>query len=415
MKKVLMVAFHYPPFFGGTGVHRTLKFSRYLPDHGWQPIILTVHPRAYPQVGRDQLHEILQSIPVKRAFGLDAAKHLSVRGSYLKWMALPDRWISWWLGAVPAGLYLLRKHQPEIIWSTYPIATAHLIALTLHRLTGLPWVADFRDPMTEEDYPRDPALRRVLRCVERWTVARASKVIFTTPSACTFYRRRFPEVPHERFGVIPNGYDDADLDELLLGEPRRIAENRPLRLLHAGVIYREERDPRGFFSALAELKRCGTISASTLHVALRAPSDEQYLAAFLRALDLDDVVSILPAIPHRRALEECAEADALLLIQGASCNRQIPAKVYEYLRLKRPILALTDPRGDTARLLEETGGATILPPDHRAITVSLPGFLAAVRGGTHPRPSHEAVNRFNRRLQAKALANCLLEATRVHV
>src|SRR5215510_13823207 len=99
MNKILMIAFHYPPLRGSSGIQRTLKFSRYLPDYGWQPIILTAKPQAYPQVGEDQLHEIPESVPVIRAFALDTARHLSFRGYYLRRMALPDRWVSWWLGA----------------------------------------------------------------------------------------------------------------------------------------------------------------------------------------------------------------------------------------------------------------------------------------------------------------------------
>ena len=151
MKKVLMIAFHYPPFCGGSGVLRTLKFSHYLPEHGWKPIILSASPRAYSQLGNDQVGGIPASAVVTRGFALDAARHLAIRGRYLKWVAQPDRWASWWLGAVPLGLYLIRRYKPEVIWSTYPIATAHLIGLTLKLMTGIPWIADCRDSMTEDD------------------------------------------------------------------------------------------------------------------------------------------------------------------------------------------------------------------------------------------------------------------------
>src|SRR6266850_1303406 len=90
--KLIMIAFHYPPFQGGSGVHRTLKFSRYLPELGWQPIIITAQPKAYPQIGEEQLKEIPRSVIVERAFALDTARHLSIGGHYLRFMALPDLW-----------------------------------------------------------------------------------------------------------------------------------------------------------------------------------------------------------------------------------------------------------------------------------------------------------------------------------
>src|SRR5689334_24717457 len=103
MKRVLMVVFHYPPWSGGSAVHRTLKFTKYLPEFGWQPIVLTADPRAYPKATINAC-VVPSGIPVTRAFALDTARHLGIGGTYLKCMSLPDRWISWWPGAVTAGL-----------------------------------------------------------------------------------------------------------------------------------------------------------------------------------------------------------------------------------------------------------------------------------------------------------------------
>ena len=110
MQKVLMIAFHYPPFQGGSGVHRTLKFSRYLPGHGWQPVVLSAHPRANPNIGTEQLAEVSKETIVKPAFALDTARHLAVRGRYLRLLALPDQWAIWWLGAV----FKRSKASPKI-------------------------------------------------------------------------------------------------------------------------------------------------------------------------------------------------------------------------------------------------------------------------------------------------------------
>src|SRR6185295_18814484 len=129
-----MVAFHYPPFSGGSGIHRTLKFTQYLPEFGWQPVVLTASRQAYRS--QNGQRAIPQGIEIARAFALDTKRHLSFRGKYLQSLALPDQWVSWWPAAVARGLSLIRRHRPKVIWSTYPIATAHLIGLTLHRLTG---------------------------------------------------------------------------------------------------------------------------------------------------------------------------------------------------------------------------------------------------------------------------------------
>lgn len=400
-----MIAFHYPPYAGGSGVHRTLKFSRYLPDYGWEPLILSADPRAYPQVGYDQVKEIPGTLFVKRAFALDTARHLSVRGFHFRWMSLPDRWASWWFGAVVAGLRAVRRYRPVALWSTYPIATAHLIGLTLHRLTGLPWVADFRDSMTEENYPRDFWSRQCYRWIERKVVQYSSCLFFTAASARRMYLDRYPDLCPERAFCIPNGYDEEDFDEIRDSIRPADPEERPIRLLHAGLIYTDERDPTKFFAALSNLKQRQRINSKIVRIDLRASGSENYYAEMISRFRIADIVRLLPALPYRQALQDCADSDGLLLFQAASCNHQIPAKVYEYLRLRKPILALTPRDGDTAALLIDSGGATIVDlADEETIMSSLPHFIESVRSGTHPLPNMDCTQRYSRMRQAAALA-----------
>ena len=160
VKRVLMIAYHYPPVGVSSGLQRTLKFSTYLPELGWQPSVLTVHPRAYEARRDDQLADVPKGVTVRRAFALDTARHLSIRGRYPLILALPDKWMSWWIGGVLTGLQMIRETRPDVLWSTYPIATAHMIGLTLHGLTGLPWVADCRDSLIDDHHPSNKTVRR---------------------------------------------------------------------------------------------------------------------------------------------------------------------------------------------------------------------------------------------------------------
>ncbi|SRR5581483_4170245 len=407
MPKVLMIAFHYPPFEGGSGVHRTLKFSRYLPENGWQPIVLTANPRAYPKTGVQQLAEIPQNVVVRRAFACDTARHLSVGGRYLRSMALPDQWVSWWCGAVISGLSLIKRYKPSVIWSTYPIATAHLIGLTLKRLTGLPWIADFRDSMTEDHYPRDVWTRRTYLWIERRAVKHAARFVFTASSTRQMYLTRYPALKSENCILIPNGFDDDDFDGIN-SEPSASCHARPVRLLHAGLIYTDDRDPRAFFRAIARLKKEGRVNARELIVDLRASGSEAYYGKLLAELNIDDIVRLLPPLPYREALNDCADADALIILQAGSCDHQIPAKAYEYLRLRKPILALTTSAGDTSALLVQVGGATIIDlADEDEIYRRLPSFIDAVRAKRHELPDPAMVKRFSRKHQTLELSNCL--------
>jgi glycosyltransferase involved in cell wall biosynthesis len=408
--RVLMIAFHYPPCFGSSGVLRTLKFSRYLPVHGWRPTVLSAHPRAYQAVNMAQMGEIPSGVEVIRPFALDSHRHLAIHGKSLGLTALPDQWSSWCLGAVPAGLRLIRAHRPDVIWSTYPIASAHLIGLVLHRLSGIPWVADFRDMMIDEGYPRARSTRAAHRWVERQVVGHARRLIFTAPSTEQLYLDSYPTLSRERCRVIRNGYDEADFADLPSGGPVSDTPDRPIRLVHSGLIYEEERDPRPFFRALARLQRDGIVKTGTLRVDLRAAGSEANFAALIREMGLDHIVRLLPPLPYREALKDSADASAFLVLQGPSCDRQIPAKAYEYMRLGKPILALTTPEGDTARLLAECGGSTIVPLlDENAIYGTLPEFLDALRAHRHPAPDPRLITRYARQSQARELADCLTE------
>lgn len=412
MRGVLMIAFHYPPCFGSSGVLRTLKFSRYLPSRGWLPIVLTADPRAYARTTASQLQDIPAGIEVARTFALDSHRHLAFRGKSLGVTSLPDPWSTWLLSAVPAGLRLIRKHRPHAIWSTFPIPTAHLIGLTLHRLTGVPWVADFRDVMTEDDYPRRAGLRRLYRWIERHVVRRASCVVLTAPSAQRMYLERYPALRPATCRVIANGYDEADFAFRPTEQSSEAMSGRPVRLLHSGIIYEEDRDPRPFFRALARLHREQILAPGVVQVDLRAAGSERYFSSLIDDLNIRDVVRLLPPLDYQEALRDCARADGLLVLQGPSCDRQIPAKTYEYLRLGKPILGLTTPKGDTAAVLSECGGSTIVDLlDEEAVYHALPTFVDSLRRGRHALPDPVKTAQYARHNQAAELAACLAEVS----
>jgi len=408
VKRVLMVAFHFPPLRGSSGIQRALKFAQYLPAQGWQPLVLSAHPRAYLNQGPDQLAEIPPEAVVKRAFALDTGRHLAWRGRYLGFMAWPDRFAGWVLGAVPAGLGMVRKYRPQVLWSTYPIASATLIGLLLHKLTGLPWVIDFRDPMTDTTYPPDPKLRAIWRWIERKAVHNAALVVCNTPSAVVTYTTRYPELPRSRFAMLENGYDEENFRNAAQAPAAARAPGQPFTLIHSGIIYPSERDPVPLMRALGELKASGAIDASQLHLVLRATAHDDYVRGLLAEHDIADLVTIAPHVAYQAALAEMLSADGLLVLQATNCNHQIPAKLYEYLRAGRPILALTDAAGDTAATLRAAGVDTIAPlDDSEGIKRGLLHFLQLARAGQAPLPAPAAVAAASRQARTVKLAQML--------
>jgi glycosyltransferase involved in cell wall biosynthesis len=407
MKRLLMIAFHFPPLAGSSGIQRTISFARHLPRFGWEPLVLTAHPRAYERVSDDQLGDVPSDVIVERAFALDSARHLALSGRYPAFIARPDRWITWWLGAVLQGLAMIRKYRPDALWSTYPIATAHKIGHTLHRLSGLPWIADFRDPMAQDGYPADPKTWNSFKEIEERALRRASFSVFATPGAASTYRERYPELPAARLAVIENGYDEEGFSRLD-GSDKAPLLPGTFTLVHSGIVYPSERDPTQLFRALRLMLDEGSLKPGELRVRLRAPAHEDLLAKLIDKFRIAKVVELCPPIPYRDALQEMMRADGLLVLQASNCNDQIPAKVYEYLRCRRPIIALTDPAGDTASLLRKAGINNIAQLDSaEVIAFELRGFLDQVKRGEAALPDDAFVMGASRLNRTRELAGLL--------
>ncbi|WP_305822824.1 glycosyltransferase [Massilia brevitalea] len=416
-KRALLIAFHFPPQAGSSGIQRTLSFSKLLGRHGWEPMVLSAHPRAYDVQNPTQLAAIPPELVVRRPFALDTKRHLGFKGRYIDALALPDRFVSWTFGAIPTGLAMIRRYKPQVLWSTFPVATAHLIALSLHRLTGLPWIADFRDPMLQPSHPTSRRQRAIFGWIERQTIARCRFAVLTTESARRAYQARFPQVDPAKFVVIENGYDEEEFGRLLAQAATAAAPAaagaaaRRVTLLHSGVLYDAGRNPESFLAALAALKSAGKVDAASLRIVLRAPGNLPAARAKVERHGVGDIVEILPPVPYREALGEMLAADGLLLFQGTPFNNQIPAKVYEYFRTRKPILGLVDPEGETAQVLRAAGfelSAQVDQPEE--ISTALERFIPGLRDGTAYVASDEVIAQAARTHKAAQLARLFDEA-----
>jgi glycosyltransferase involved in cell wall biosynthesis len=402
-----MIAYHFPPLAGSSGIQRTLRFVQHLPALGWRPVVLTADARAYERTSPDLLADVPPETVVQRAFALDTARHLNIKGRYMGWMARPDRWISWRFDAVRQGLQLIKQYKPDAIWSTYPIATAHVIAQQLHQKSGIPWVADFRDPMAQDGYPADPETWRSYQRIEQQALEQARHSLFTTPGAAQMYRERYPQAA-DRIAVLENGYDEESFANAAPAPTQPLADDQPVVLLHSGIVYPSERDPNQLFQALQRLQAQGRLLPQQLKLRFRASAHDDLLTRLAKQYGVQDFIELCPAVPYRQALAEMLSVDALLVMQASNCNAQIPAKIYEYLRAGRPLLGLTDPVGDTAGVLRNAGVDAVAPLDSvDAIAELLPRFVAAVRSQSVALPSPEAVRAASRHGRSQAFAQLL--------
>lgn len=414
-RRLLAIAYHFPPIQGSSGVLRTLAFARYLEDHDWNTTILTVSPRAYEASRPENAELVPSTIEVLRVPAFDTMRHLSVAGRHLRWMALPDRWQSWIPGAIWKGLASIRRRRPAAIFSTFPIASAHVIGLVLARLSGLPWVADFRDPMDQITYPPDPAVRRSFRWIEERVFRYASRILVTTPGTALYYKQRYGEALGSKIRVITNGFDpEAFPPDFSTSHPQTAAVDAPstLTLLHSGILYPADRDPEPFLRALANLRQAGDRGYLNLRVVFRGSSYGSRYGALVRELGLEDVVSFPESLPYHEATREMLSADALLVFQAENCNSQIPAKAYEYLYAGRPIIGITDPAGDTGQLLLRMGVTSIAKlEDQSAIEQVLRKSIDDLREGRFETPARSDVLTLSRKHRTAELAEVLDEVT----
>jgi glycosyltransferase involved in cell wall biosynthesis len=223
---------------------------------------------------------------------------------------------------------------------------------------------------------------------------------------------KYPSVSHAGgLTVIPNGFDEDDFAHLPY--PRQPGEHAPLHLVHAGVLYRDGRNPLPLFEAVASLKKAGGLNGEDIRITLRASGSEGRYAAEVERLGISDIIRLAPFLPYKDALAEQARADGLLLFQGPQFDHQIPAKLYEYIRIGRPIFALVGEHGDTAELLRGIRNVVSTPiDDAQAIKERFVQFVRDMRSGQFTQAPVLDATQYSRRHTAGALAALLNHVTK---
>lgn len=354
-KSILFVVFDFPPS-SSSGVERTLKFARHIFAMGWQPIILTVQESTYQQTvcASDFKQELF---PVYRTFCLDVSKHLAYKGKYFGWLKQPDRFWGWMFTAIPKGVQLVKKYDPDLIFSTYPILTSHMVAGCIAKITRKPWIVDYRDPL-QCYYDKSVFMSfKFHRWLDRWTIKHCTKAIFATKSAAQMYRTIHHKQQVDKFVTIENGFDS---DNLIKKTAIRNENNTKLIMLHAGSLYSMGRNPEVLFRALSNMKEKGDISQENFLLQLRGANNELLYHPQTVAFNISDIVEFLPTISPKASLDKMLSVDVLLVIQGDIFHSQIPGKVYEYFATNKAILAVTPKENETGKLVNKENGCYVV-------------------------------------------------------
>ncbi|MCP4548899.1 MAG: glycosyltransferase family 4 protein [bacterium] len=436
MKRVLMISYFFPPM-GDGGVFRNLKLARYLPEHGWSPHVLCGRAEDYWVRDESLLDQLPPDLAVTRIGGLTGQsvlrrlrsgfragdgsrssaatgkeagagsrssglfRHLRTLGDFL---CLPDSYSGWISPAVREGRKILAANDVDLIYSSSPPDSSHLAAARLARETGLPWVADFRDPWINLHLKRSPtALHRSWHLRKEMMVLQEARIVAVTEGWRRYYAERTSAPPR----LIRNGFDPADFTGL--PEAATAGAGEKIIMLHAGKLSLT-RSVAPMLNGVARLlgERPDLRDRFEIHLLGPRESDNERIA---RELGLSNIVKWIDSVDHAGSVARQRQADLLLLIKHDDSRYRdlIPGKFYEYVAADRPILAIT-PEGEIDTLMEQYRLGWTARPSEESVARGLATALDALSQGIEPRGGTvEELTRPYQTGQMAALFDDLLE------
>jgi glycosyltransferase involved in cell wall biosynthesis len=437
LNKVLFVTYHFPPS-GSAKTRRTLKFLKYLCQFSWHPVVLTANEYRIFNFDSSLLQEVPKEVPVYRTNDLplfsqrvnssekkeqaekatgikNFVKQLKVKSFKLlkQWIIIPDEFITWLPFAFFRGINVIHKEGVEVIYSTAPPFSNHLIALLLKKYTRKPLAIDFRDawvanPARQRKYAR---VRRAMESLlERVMIRGADLVIATTEGITQDFRTRYPHESAGKFITIPNGYDREEFDET--PEPIN-ACSKKMCMVHTGYLSME-RSPKPVLEALRRLLNERPLLENGIEVYFIGESggflDGKKVEDYIKQYSLDPVVKVMGHVPRREATQYQMHAHILLLIIGVVPKEQvftygIASKVFDYMMAKKRVLAISD-KGPVSELVEKTRIGDVLEPlDIEGIKQYLSiSYDAYANNGLRVNADMEEIRKYDVRLLSERLA-----------
>jgi len=386
VKKLLLISYYFPPA-GGVSVQRVLKFAKYLPQFGWQPIILTIEDGSFPALDRNLSKQLPADIPVYRVKGWDPFQYYAkfvgkksgegastsfssdreidwkerlarkIRGNFF----IPDARKGWVKPAIEKGLEIIEADKIDAVFSSGPPHSTHLIAKGIRAEIEIPWIADFRDLWTEIDYkdqmPQGNWAAAKNASLEKGVLEMADLVTTVSPSC----RLSLENLGHKiNCAVIPNGFDPEDYisvvenDGLLESEPLVLDSDRTFVISYAGTLG-PARNPSKFWDLLAELKEKKEVESFALRFFGTVDSS---IRSELESKGLLDHCDFRGSVSHKSVLGEMTRSDLLLLVinrvEETTMAGITPGKMYEYMASGVPTLGVGLKSGDAAKILEST-------------------------------------------------------------
>jgi glycosyltransferase involved in cell wall biosynthesis len=442
MPKILLIAYHFHPDLE-VGAVRSVKFAKYLPDFGWEPFVLTVDSRHIPKVDQSPLgfecrifrtgkwptlddgyrwfKRKVRTRKPSAANGkddqmqsakMDVASRADLPPFWKRFISslsqTPDDAIGWLVPASINAVRIIRKYKIDVIYTSGPPHTCHLVGLIAKLLTGRKLAVDFRDPWTSGNRIGshfNAVSLAAERFLERRLMSRADMVVSST-EAITGQLTNRHSLPARKIATIPNGYDEDDFKGRTRIAP---ISGKPLVFLYAGTLYMG-RDPSPLFRAIAELISCGELGKNEINLEILGNVEygQGRLRRIIDSLGIEDIVKIDAPLPRDRYFDQIINADALILMQSESAGPQIPGKTYEYLATGNDILGLL-PEGATRDYLRNFKNVFLADPsDLNNIKECIIGIKNHARQSSGNFDiNNELLQSITRRQKAQDLANLL--------
>ena len=359
-KSILLICSSFYPF-NTSGALRLHAFARGLINHGYSVHVLTVDtPDLHHHQVQNGTFPEKEKLNISRSRALDITEILSYRGKYPSFLCTPDRYWPWFAFSFKKASALIKTHNIVYVLSSSPVQTSHLIAAYAKKKCKVRWIADFRDPWLYSKLHNGHSGAQLLleACLERYVVESSDIITVTNNRFRHYLQQRYHK---GQIQVIQNGFNESDFLE-----SRTVGNRSKCTLLHAGNMYSTIRDPSALFEAISQLKNEGAVNRENLMLSLLGPGEAYESEAFskeLMNLGIDDLVEISSRIPHTASIQRMLGSDCLILLQCADFLQfQIPAKAYEYVRCRKPILAMVS-HGATSDFLKEINPHWILSPE----------------------------------------------------
>jgi hypothetical protein len=429
-KKVLVVSFFFPPANKIAAV-RLGKFAKYLPQFGWQPFVLTAdevkgcpqdlpvdideaaifrtpHFSLGPTIsygltgGQATIHQRMDkgSLFRKALYRLVRLMQPVYTLPLIRTLTLEPT--GWYRPALKRGLEVISKEKFDVIFSSYGPSVSHLVASKLHRQTGIPWVAEFRDLWSLNHYLRKVQPLHVFEKKLEKRVMKGSSLLITISEPLA---TQLEALHSEKVVVIRNGFDEDDY----LGEVPLTAK---FSITYTGNVYPGKQDPVPLFKAIADLEEEGRISSDSFEVRFFGGSTLTSLLPAIKHYHLERIVRIHGLVPFKESIERQRESTILLLLGWKDPREKglYGGKIFGYLGARRPILSI-GPGGDVVdELLKETGAGTVVGEvtEIKALLLQwVKEFRQSGRILSHFEPDSAAVLRYTRKQQAAELAQLL--------